>query len=203
MLSIGCGDGSVDVEIARGLAAAGPVDYRGIEPHAPSAQLFAERLGSMANVDVSCETAVFDSTGSGSYDLIIAVHSLYYVSSIPVALAAAHRMLAPGGRLIVLHAPRERLNSLVGVLAPGRTQEFADAVERVVSRAGWPVEIERIDGILDLSDHGEDRAWRDILDFTVQAVIPDGLIDAVEHALRAAALKGLDLAHPVDAFVIS
>lgn len=208
VLSIGCGDGSVDVEVARVLAGRGPVSYRGIEPHAPSAALFAQRLGLLNGVDVAVETVPFDAlpAGTACYDLVIAVHSLYYVPDLPAALDAAHALLAPGGRLAVVHAPREALNALVGVLAPGRRQEFSDAVARAIKSFGWSAVCQRIDATLALGRCGDAR-WRDLLDFTVQAIIPDALVDAVERALRAAALPnsdgGLAIAHPVDTFVIS
>ena len=45
------------------------------------------------------------------------VHSMYYVPEVAATLLAAHRLLRPGGELLVLSAPRGALNVLVEVLA--------------------------------------------------------------------------------------
>lgn len=210
VLSIGCGDGSVDVEIARVLAAAGPLTYVGVEPHEPSAARFLERLGALDGVDVRAEPVSFDRMRAGTeFDLVIAVHSLYYVRDLRAALVAAVGMLTPGGCLVVLHAPRELLNSFVGVLAPGPAQDFSDALARELGSMDVTVRCERIDATLDLRRREaiDEAQWRGVLDFTVQAEIPDGLIAAVLLALSQAALergaRGLVVSHPVDAFVIA
>ncbi len=65
---------------------------------------------------------------SGRFDIVLAVHSLYYVADLTATLRRACAMLAPGGELIVLHAPLEPLNVLVRLLAPGHRQAFGDQV---------------------------------------------------------------------------
>jgi len=138
-----------------------------------------------------------------SYDVVLAVHSLYYVPDLVEALTVARRAVAPGGALVVLHAPREELNELVDVLAPDQDQQFSEAVEQALADDGEPVLRLRLDATLDLTAvDSEDEAA--VLDFAVQARLPPILRSKVLDVLREAALSspGLRVPHPVDAFVI-
>ena len=207
VLSIGCGDGSVDVEVARTLAWTGqPVDYAGIEPNAAVADRCLTRLSAVAGVRaVVDQRALADSPlVEGRYDVVLAVHSLYYVPDLADALRTARRALAPGGVLVVLHAPRQQLNQLVDVLAPDQHQPFSAAVARALSDAGDPVLRLRLEATLDLtpSDEHLDTA---VLDFAVQVRLPVFLRGLVLNVLAEAALPspGLRVPHPVDAFVVS
>jgi SAM-dependent methyltransferase len=223
VLSIGCGDGAVDVRLAEALASGGhQVDYVGVEPHGPSAEEFRNRLCLVPGVTATAAVLPFGEfsprtlasrpggrSAPQRFDVITAVHSLYYVPDLRSALREGYRLLAPGGMLIVLHAPQETLNELVGVLAPGRTQEFSQAVAAALAAEGLPVERGRIDACVDLSpgttslEPGDADARR-ALHFAVQAVVPDELHALVVEALRAGAVPGrpLRLPHPLDTFVI-
>lgn len=223
VLSIGCGDGSVDVRLAETLAVEGcPVDYVGVEPHAPSAEEFRNRLGHVPGVTAHAAVVPFGRFGPDAvpsrpgsrpapdrFDVVTAIHSLYYVPDLRFALRQAYGLLAPGGVLVVLHAPQGTLNDLVDVLAPGRPQEFSQAVAAALAAEGLAAERGRIDASVDLSPghapagSGASDARR-ALDFAVQAVVPDQLHPLVVQALRAAALPGspLRLPHPLDTFVV-
>lgn len=224
VLSIGCGDGSVDVRLAETLAKSGhPVDYVGVEPHAASAAEFRNRLSDVPGVAVHTAVGPFGRFSPDRvparpglrpapqrFDVITAVHSLYYVPDLRSALRQAYELLAPGGVLVVLHAPRGVLNELVGVLAPGRPQEFSRAIAAALAAEGLPAECGRIDACVDLSPGtstagpGADEARR-ALNFAVQAVVPDELHAQVVQALRAGAIPGasLRLPHPLDTFVVT
>jgi len=206
VLSIGCGDGSVDVEVARTLARSGQrVTYAGIEPNGPVADRFLARLSAVPGVRAVVDRrALADSAlTESSYDIVLAVHSLYYVPDLVEALTAARRAVAPGGVLVVLHAPLERLNQLVAVLAPDQNQPFSEAVEHALADDGKPVLRLRLDATLDLT-HTDDQDEAAVLDFAVQVRLPDVLRSQVLDVLREAALPspGLRVPHPVDAFVI-
>ena len=205
VLSVGCGDGSVDGVLAERLAAGGaPVRYDGVEPFAGSAARWRARLAAVEGVSSGVQQCVFaDAVTAGAYDVVVFVHSLYYVPDVGAALRAARALLAPGGELLVLHAPRAELNALVEVLAPstgGHPQWFSDTVTGALRGAGLAAEESRLHARLDLTG-ADDR----VLDFTVQAVLPRALRGPVLEHLRTVRLPdrvGVVVPHPLDAFVV-
>ncbi len=206
VLSIGCGDGSVDAPLAAVLAAHGAVDYLAVEPHAPSGAAFLDRLGALDGVRAELVVGPFEGLAPvRPRDVVLAVHSLYYVADLGAALRHAAELLGPGGELLVLHAPLEPLNALVRELAPGRQQRFSADVLDELNSQGRRTQVERIDAVLDLSPTGDAETDRLLLDFTVQAQVPPALSAAVRAALLGRALPGpgLVLPHPVDAFVVA
>ena len=206
VLSIGCGDGSVDVAVAAALAGAGAaVEYLGVEPHPASARTFVTRLAAVAGVRASTLQLPFARVSpAGLFDIVLAVHSLYYVADLAGTLRRARALLAPGGELIVLHAPLEPLNGLVRLLAPGRLQAFSDEVLAELVAQGQHPGISRIDSNLDLTTSGSPESDRQLLAFTVQARLTPALERSVRAALRERALPGpgLVLDHPVDAITL-
>lgn len=202
VLSVGCGDGSVDAELAHRLRDAGSeVTYDGVEPFAGSAQQWRSRLGRLDGVTSSLQQVRFaEHEGEGPYDVVVFVHSLYYVPDVAEALRAAVALLAPGGELLVLHAPRAALNALVELLAPstgGHPQWFSDKVVGALRGIGSPYASERLHAELDLVGAGDE-----VLDFTVQAVLPVAVRELVLAHLAEVAPQDLDVPHPVDAFVL-
>lgn len=205
VLSVGCGDGSVDVVVAAGLAAAGgAVAYDGVEPFSGSATAWAARLGEVDGALSNVQQVAFadHAAPDEAYDVVVFVHSLYYVPDVEAALRQAVTLLAPGGELIVLHAPRAELNAVVDVLAPstgGHPQWFSDRVTGALRALGLPSGSERLHARLDLT--GADT---DVLDFTVQAFLPPALRGPVREHLAAVALPGpgVVVAHPIDAFTV-
>lgn len=206
VLSIGCGDGSVDVAVARALASRGrAVEYVGVEPHAPSGSVFASRMARLSGVRSEILTEPFErARPDGRFDVVLAVHSLYYVADLAGTLRRAYSMLAPGGELIVLHAPLEPLNVLVRLLAPGQLQAFGEDVAAQLRALGRAPRVVRIDNRLDLTPTGDAAVDRQLLAFTVQAALPPALLGVVRSALGELARPGpgLVLTHPVDALVI-
>ena len=146
MLSIGCGDGTVDAAVAAALGADGhPVAYVGVEPHGPSGIAFLERLAAVPGVTATVLDSPFaQARPTGRFDVVLAVHSLYYEADLAAALRRAEELLAPGGELVVLHAPREPLNALVGVLAAGHPQQFAGELAGLLGARGRRPEVTRL-----------------------------------------------------------
>lgn len=206
VLSIGCGDGSVDASVAAELASRGhEVDWVGVEPHAPSGRLFLDRMQSTEGVRATLLTDRFDrAQPGGSHDVALAVHSLYYVDDLAATLRRACSLLAPGGELVVLHAPREPLNALIPLLCRGAHQPFADEVVRTLRDIGRTPLVTRIDCRLDLTATGVAETDRRLLDFTVQARVPADLAPRLRDALAERALPGpgLVLPHPLDAIIV-
>jgi SAM-dependent methyltransferase len=207
VLSIGCGDGSVDVEVARALTRLGqPVRYDGVEPNPASGRLFLERLRQVPGVSAGVATATLQEhlPTSPPYDVVLAVHSLYYVPDLPKALKLTREALAPGGVLVVLHAPHGALNRLVGVLAPSQGQQFSEAVAAALATQHAAARCERLDATLNMAARVHDDDDRRVLDFAVQIMTPERLRPAILDALRAISVPGpgLRIPHPLDGFVV-
>ncbi len=198
VLSVGCGDGTVDARVSAGADVA---RYDGVEPFAGSAAQWRTRMAGVPGQVQQCRFE--DAVLTGPYDVVLAVHCLYYVPDVAAALQRMHGLLAPGGELLVLHAPRAELNALVEVLAPetgGHAQWFSDVVTGALRRSGLAYEESRLHARLDLTD-ADDR----VLDFTVQAVLPPQVRAPVLAHLAAVRLpdaEGLCVPHPLDAFVV-
>ena len=209
VLSVGCGDGTLDAPLAAALADARPsrpVRYVGVDPFPGSATAFGAALRDLERDTLTPEvhTATFEAAPlTGHYDVVTFVHSMYYVRDVAQTLAAAYALLRPGGELLVLTAPRAELNALVEVLAPpleGHEQWFSDDVEKGLHRAGLA-----IDSASTLQAGFDARAASDeVLDFAVQARLTPELRPLVRDYLDAVALpaacsaSGWRVPHPVD-----
>lgn len=206
VLSVGCGDGSVDAVVAESLLARpGKVRYVGVEPYAGSARAFGDRmraLGPRLDLEVHAATFADAPLGDETFDVVLFVHSMYYVPDVARTLQAAHRRLRPGGELLVLSAPQGPLNRLVSALAPsvdGRPQWFSeDVAQALAATCPRPGTTERVEAVLDLTD-----AVSDVLDFTTQARLTPPVRRAALDYLTRVALPAphpaaLLVAHPVD-----
>lgn len=210
VLSVGCGDGSLDAPLAAALTdvvPARPIRYVGIDPYVGSTTAFAAAMAGLGRAGLSAEvhaTTFADAPVSGLFDVVTFVHSMYYVPDVAATLRAAHALLRHGGELLVLNAPRGALNELVDVLAPpveGHRQWFSDDIEAGLVRAGLRTEeMVTLDARLDL-----DAASDEVLDFTVQAQLTLELRPLVRAYLDAvsvpSATSGVPLVpHPVDVY---
>ena len=103
MCSVGCGDGRTDKLILEKIAERfpnQPLQYVGVDISAISCQKARELLLPVANVDAQLISADIQQIAADSIpkcDLVYAVHSLYYVTSIEKALSAMLKLLKPSG----------------------------------------------------------------------------------------------------------
>lgn len=204
VLSAGCGDGTLDAQLAAALCDAEPgraVRYVGVDPYAASIAAFARALGDLdrEGLDVETHTSAFDDAPLGPdavFDVVTFVHSMYYVPDVARTLRAAYALLRPGGELLVLSAPRAELNALVEVLAPpiaGHEQWFSDDVELGLLEAGLHADAPlTLDARWDAASADDD-----VLDFAVQALLTDDLRPTVRAYLDAVAVDAR-VPHPVD-----
>ena len=102
--SIGCGDGRFDKRALLGLFEKNPdlkVHYIGIDINEFSCQKAKTLLGSLENVDVEIHVANVEEFESDELiracDLVIAVHSLYYLASLNKGLSTGLALLKPTG----------------------------------------------------------------------------------------------------------
>ncbi len=211
VLSVGCGDGTLDAPLAAALAdvvPARPVRYVGIDPYAGSTTAFAAAMAGLGRNGLSAEvhaTTFAEAPVSGLFDVVTFVHSMYYVPEVAATLREAHALLRPGGELLVLNAPAaSALNVLVDVLAPpveGHRQWFSEDIPAGLARAGLRAdEMVTLDARVDL-----DAASDEVLDFTVQAQLTPELRPLVRAYLDAESVpcptSGVPLVpHPVDVY---
>ena len=216
VLSVGCGDGSVDAPLAD-LLARDPqrrVRYTGIDPYAGSAAAWSGRMAALGRPGLAAAAVVSTYDGAaeepGAYDVVTFAHSLYYVPDVDAALARAAAQLAPGGEVLVLHAPRTGLNELAGLLAPATAgsppQWWAETTAEAVARSGLRATAGVLSGRLDLTGclAADDVVGEAVLDFTVQATLPPALRPLVLDRLRELALSGpgLVVEHPLRTWVL-
>jgi len=216
LLSVGCGDGTLDARLATVLADAEPtrpVRYVGVDPYAGSTSGFAAALGALDRPNLAVEThadTFADATVGGTFDVVTFVHSMYYVADVEETLLAAYALLRPGGELLVLSGPRAELNTLAALLAPpvdGRSQWFGDDVATALAGCTLPVaDVTRLEARLDLAGADDD-----VLDFTVQARLTPGLREEVRAYLGAVGAESpgsgsadrFTVPHPVDVYRVT
>jgi SAM-dependent methyltransferase len=216
ILGVGVGDGSVDRPLAAHLAAdERPVDYHGVEPHAPSLATFEARLRGLGRPRLRVTTSRSDFgefREGGTFDVVHFVHSLYYVRDVGGAIDHAMTRLRPGGSLVALTSPREPLSVLASLLAPQveHQQWFAESVADALAARDLRVTTVTIDGRLDLSAmrSDPDGLGEQVLDFLIQAHSADlapwvrSLVDA---HLEGLAVPGAPstVPHPLTAMVVA
>jgi len=102
-LDLGCGPGLLACQLARAVGPGGRVYGIDISPSMLAIAARRDCGPGAAPVDLSPADAGGPlPLGDGSVDLAVATQVYEYVPDIPAALAEARRVLAPGGRLLVL-----------------------------------------------------------------------------------------------------
>lgn len=218
MLSIGCAAGELDTHILAAAAErAGTVEYVGIEPDALQCERFIERLAPDANgrIRVSAYNLCFeDFSASDSYDLVMMVHSLYYMADPAAAIEKALGLVKPGGRLVVLLASEDTLNELASSfwkMEEGLAAWYGEDLSAYLQERGLVYERRRIEAVLDLTECHEPGSERGahILDFLTQVAtgqLPPQLREMILQYLDATSHRDGGkrwLPHNVDAFVIT
>ncbi len=209
VLSVGCGDGALDEQVARRLWATGPLRYasdplryEGVDPNPQSAVRFLDRMREVPGVQASAAVERAEVLRrTQPVDAVLAIHCLYYVPDLALALHQLAALVRPGGRLLVALAPAGALNALALRLAPstgGHRQWWAHDLAAALASTGRTAEQVTIDARLSL---GGDPP-RAVLDFVAQAGLPDALVPAVGDYLDAIGDDD-DIAHPVELFTVS
>lgn len=231
VLSIGCGSGILDLQIATRLSAQtaafhyvgvdpNPVECEAFEQHFAEAALGKTKGGPQGNTEsaqIEIVNATFENFEAGcQFDLIHFVHSLYYMPDPKAALEKARKLLAPGGRLVVFHAPCEAMNDLTVRFWDkdyGQPTLFAEDFAQILKAWDWDYERERVDARLEVSplaqpDSSVGLALRDfIVQFDTES-LSEPVQDLVHRYLDAISTedenrKETHIDHPVDVFVIA
>jgi SAM-dependent methyltransferase len=220
VLSIGPGDGSVDAPLARSLAPApdgqrGPLRWVAAEPDPVVGERCRARLadavgpGGSAVLHPGPFATVGRTVGDEQVDVVLAVHSLYYVPDLAAAVADAAARLAPGGALVVLLAPLEELCLLTEAVASASHRWWSGDLPAALEAAGLHATSTRLAGRLDTTPCFDPASptGREVLDFLVGAdcsALDDAAGTALLDALAAIGTEDAGrrtVPHPVDAVV--
>ncbi len=108
LLDVGCGPGFYVAELLERVGPDGHVS--GVDTSASMLAVAARRAAGHTNVELLEAAATALPFESGSLDGAISVQVLEYVEDVPLALAELHRVLRPGGRLVVWDVDWETLS---------------------------------------------------------------------------------------------
>ncbi len=217
VLSVGCGSGMLDVPVAKRLASrTGALRYVGVDPNRVECEVFERlfRRASLPGARVEVAPTTFEAfeTG-GAFDLIHFVHCLYYMPDPSAALEKARKLLSPGGRLVVFHAPREALNDLAVRFWDkkyARPTLLAEDLAGLLDRWGWAYERGRVEAALEVTPlvDGDPEIGHALRDFIIQVDgrrLPAPVREIVERYLRLLVVEDRGrnhISHPVDFFII-
>lgn len=96
---IGCGNGMLTQELARAVGNNGKII--GIEPSVDMRKLAIERCRDFPNVEFLDGVANLLPLEDGTIDKAVSLQVFEYLKHLPGAVSEAHRVLKPGGRLVV------------------------------------------------------------------------------------------------------
>ncbi len=217
VLSVGCGSGVLDVQIATRLVEqTKDLLYVGVDPNKIECETFQRNFtqASLDSVKFEVEPTTFDQfEAECSFDLINLVHSLYYMPDPAAALQKARKLLAPGGRLVVFHAPCDEMNSLTEPFWQklyGRSTLFAEDFRRLFDAWHWNYERARVDAKLEVSPltHANQEVGIALTDFIAQidsTRLDKPVQDLIARYLDLVSVEDENethISHPVDVFVI-
>jgi len=193
-----------------------------LEPDPQQCEKFVSQLQSAGDRDirVAAHNTRFEEftpetlTGAKSFDLVLMVHSLYYMDDPQQALENALGLVGDSGRLVILIASNDQLNELSSSfwgMENGDSTWFSEDLSRHLEQSGVTFERQRIEAKLDItscfepdSEHG-----KRVADFVAQVSIgelPPRLQEMIFGYLETTSRTDGDkrwLPHNVDAFVIN
>ena len=217
ILSIGCGAGDLDVKIlAAGKEHAATVSYVGLEPDPQQCERFISRMefANDQNIQVEVHNNRFEEfTEQRRFDLLLMVHSLYYMDDPERAIENALNLVNESGRLVILIASNDTLNELSSSFWAreyGGSTWFSEDLSRHLEKRGVPFERKRIEATLDITTccEPDSEQGERIADFIAQVPteeLPPRLRQMIFSYLKATSHRDGDmrwLPHNVDAFII-
>lgn len=154
VLEVAAGTGLFTRPLAREVGTLVATDYA-----AGMVEQLRARVADLANVEVEQADVYALRCEPGSFDAVLAANVLHLLPDLAGALAALHRVLVPGGQLVVptyVHAETLRSQVVSRLLAltgfPGRRRSSGDSLAAALEQAGFVVERrETIPGVIPIA----------------------------------------------------
>ncbi len=217
ILSVGCGSGILDNQLISAIASSPEhFEYTGVDPNPVACRRFREDFEKLAlpNVKLEVRTEAVESLNINKpFDIIQLTHALYYFKDPADTLGKLRRLLAPGGKLIIVQAPNEYLNQLSECFwshHAGQDIWFSKCLEKYLIKQKIEFTCQRIYGEVDVTrcfnegcPHGEK-----LLDFITQSDCRESDTEVRERCLhflkKISRVDGesLKVEHPTDVFVV-
>lgn len=113
ILSVGCGDGSLDLPLLQRLQGMAEVDYTGVDVNTTSLAEFRGALADMPATLLNTPVEELSPTAE-PFDLVIVSHMLYYVDDpAGLVLRLLHHFTRTDGQLIVIHSAHDGVPALM------------------------------------------------------------------------------------------
>ena len=169
VLSIGCGDGDIDIEFLKTLSnhfakKSCHLEYICLEPNACHRDIFLQRLSNMSlgdhvSIEVHKESFGY-STGFSSlkrYNLILISHVLYYFKYPDVIIKSALSLTKPSGNLLIIHQTSTgipQIQKKIMQKIKGNENELftTDEIHTILSHAGYSYTYEDVDAQIDVTE---------------------------------------------------
>jgi len=217
ILSVGCGSGILDNQLISALASSAETfEYTGVDPNPVACSRFREDFKklALANVKLKVKIESVESLNINEpFDIIQLTHALYYFKDPADTLKKLRRLLAPGGKLIIVHAPNECLNQLSECFWSHHAEQdiwFSECLEEHLVKQDIEFTSHRIHGEVNVTrcfeegcPHGEK-----LLDFITQSDCRESDVEVRARCLhllkKISRVDGesLKVEHPADVFVV-
>lgn len=217
ILSVGCGSGILDNQLISAITSSPEhFEYTGVDPNPVACRRFREDFEKLAlpNVKLEVRTEAVESLNiNNPFDIIQLTHALYYFKDPADTLGKLRRLLAPGGKLIIVQAPNEYLNQLSECFwshHAGQDIWFSECLEKYLIKQKIEFTCQRLYGEVDVTrcfnegcPHGEK-----LLDFITQSDCRESDAEVRERCLhflkKISRVDGerLKVEHPTDVFVV-
>jgi aromatic-L-amino-acid/L-tryptophan decarboxylase len=194
ILSVGCGDGDLDLTLLQRLTAVVDVDFLGLEVNPHSAHLFQEaiqaRRGQFSknlSFDIRAETAEQISEDEHGFDLVLMSHVLYYFAD-PSSLVRhyLHQTCRIDGRLVIIHSGRAGIPHLLADVPTLQPFLCAEEIRDGLMNAGFSVEFDLLESELDATEIlKQTQKGLKILGFCIERDINQLTTETRHHLLKA------------------
>ncbi|NEQ96344.1 MAG: methyltransferase domain-containing protein [Cyanothece sp. SIO2G6] len=167
VLSIGSGEGDIDLEIIKRLTPEPDVPWKrlryvALEPNPIHRDRFLHNLSHTALADtteVEVRGDYFDPNQpppQEQYDLVLLTHVLYYFDDPTQAIRQALAHTKPYGQVVIIHQaavgiPQIQREHMLDIKGDEDEMLTADDIQNLIKRQSWPYQLHHIDAQLDVT----------------------------------------------------